>query len=79
MRRRGCVLIPPSRRPNPDDRRGLLVVLTEAGRALVDEVVTAHVANETRLLSALSAGERKALDGVLRTMLRSFESPERTP
>ena len=66
------------RRANPDDRRGLLVVLTEAGRSLVDEVVTAHVANETKLLSTLTAAERKALEAVLRTLLRSFESAERT-
>ena len=61
------------RRASPDDRRSLLVVLTPAGRALVDEAVTAHVANETRLLSVLDARERKALDQILRTLLRSFD------
>jgi len=61
------------RRASPDDRRSLLVVLTPAGRALVDEAVTAHVANETRLLSVLDAKERKALDRILRTLLRSFD------
>ena len=61
------------RRASPDDRRSLLVVLTPAGRALVDEAVTAHVANETRLLSVLDAKERKALERILRTLLRSFD------
>jgi DNA-binding MarR family transcriptional regulator len=61
------------RRASPEDRRSLLVVLTPAGRRLVDEAVTAHVANETKLLAALSPSERKALDQALRTLLRSFE------
>ena len=61
------------RKATPDDRRSLLVVLTPAGLRLVDEAVTAHVANETRMLSALSPAERKALDQVLRTLLASFE------
>lgn len=63
------------RKPSPDDRRSLLVVLTAAGKRLVDEAVTAHVANETRLLAALSAAERKTLDQLLRTLLRSYEAP----
>jgi DNA-binding MarR family transcriptional regulator len=63
------------RKASPDDRRSLLVVLTPSGRRVVDQAVTAHVANETRLLSALSAAERKALDRVLRQLLRSFQTP----
>lgn len=61
------------RKPSPDDRRSLLVILTPAGRRLVDEAVTAHVANETRILSGLSAAERRTLDQLLRTLLRRFE------
>jgi DNA-binding MarR family transcriptional regulator len=67
------------RRASPDDRRSLLVVLTAAGRKVIDEAVTAHVANETRLLSGISASERKALDRVLRVLLRSFEVSEGEP
>ena len=61
------------RRASPDDRRSLLVVLTAVGRKVIDEAVTAHVANETRLLAGLSAAERKTLDTVLRALLRSLE------
>ncbi|MDB5063895.1 MAG: MarR family transcriptional regulator [Chloroflexi bacterium] len=59
------------RLPDPDDRRGTLVALTEKGRQAVDEAVRAHVANEEQLLSALSADERRQLADLLRTLLVS--------
>jgi DNA-binding MarR family transcriptional regulator len=58
------------RRADPDDRRSLLVVLTRQGRELVDAAVTDHVANEARLLGALSPRQRSTLDGLLRALLR---------
>ena len=61
------------REPDPDDRRRLLIVLTDAGRALVDEVVPEHVANEERLLAGLSPRQRSALDDALRALLRTLE------
>ena len=63
------------RKASPDDRRSLLVVLTAAGKRVVDQAVTAHVANETQLIAALSAAERRTLDQLLRTLLRSLEAP----
>ncbi len=63
------------REPAPDDRRSLRVVLTDDGRAKVDEAVTAHVANEARLLAALTKEQRAALDDALRTLLTQFEQP----
>ena len=63
------------RKSSPEDRRSLLVVLTPAGKRVVDEAVTAHVANETKLLAGLTATERKTLDQLLRTLLGSFEEP----
>jgi DNA-binding MarR family transcriptional regulator len=62
------------RKASPHDRRSLLVVLTPAGKRVVDEAVTAHVANETKILSGLNAAERKTLDQILRKLLGSFES-----
>jgi DNA-binding MarR family transcriptional regulator len=59
------------RLPDPDDRRGTLVALTDQGRQVVDEAVVAHLANEERLLSALSSGERAQLTGLLRKLLVS--------
>lgn len=61
------------RRPDPDDRRSLLVVLTAKGRRLVDDVVGEHVANEAKLLSGLSAADRRALDRALAKLLASLE------
>jgi DNA-binding MarR family transcriptional regulator len=59
------------RRPDPNDRRGLLVELTTKGRVLVDEVVVVFLANEERLLSGLSAADRKRLADLLRRLLLS--------
>lgn len=57
-----------------DDGRSRIVRLTPAGLALIDEAFTAHIENEKRLVSTLSAGERAALEPLLRTWLGVFES-----
>jgi DNA-binding MarR family transcriptional regulator len=62
------------RRPDPDDRRSALVRLTQKGRAVVDRVLEAHVANEERLLRPLSPADRRALDTLLRRLLVSLDS-----
>jgi DNA-binding MarR family transcriptional regulator len=62
------------RLPDPDDRRGTLVALTAKGKALVDEAVGEHVANEARLLEALTRAERAELDRLLRKLLASLEA-----
>jgi DNA-binding MarR family transcriptional regulator len=59
------------RRPDPSDRRGTLVALTKEGRQTVDAAVVAHLANEERLLSALSSAERGTLACLLRKLLLS--------
>src|ERR1700738_2107216 len=53
---------------DPDDRRGTLVALTDKGRQVVNEAVVAHLANEERLVSALSARERRVLSDLLRKL-----------
>ena len=57
-----------ARTPDPDDRRGTLITLTEAGHELLDTAIDAHVANEHRLLAALTAAEQRELAGLLRTL-----------
>jgi DNA-binding MarR family transcriptional regulator len=59
------------RQPDPTDRRGRLVALTDRGRALVDAAVLDHLENEQRLLECLDAGEREQLAGLLRKLLLS--------
>lgn len=60
---------------DPDDRRALLVELTEEGRARVEDVARRHVANEARLLEPLTAAERDRLAELLRILLIAHEEP----
>ena len=58
--------------PDPGDRRGVRIRLTEAGLELIDKLVPLHVANEQRLLAALGEGERATLADLLRTLARGL-------
>jgi DNA-binding MarR family transcriptional regulator len=62
------------RLPNPQDRRSLLIALTDKGFALVEKAVTAHVANQHRLTAALSTAQQAELDHLLRAYLTGFEA-----
>ena len=53
------------RRPDPNDRRGKLIALTDEGKRVIDETIGRHVANEARLLSVLTAAEQEKLNGLL--------------
>lgn len=59
------------RLPDPSDRRGTLVALTREGLKTVDAAVVDHLANEVRLLGALSANERRTIARLLRKLLLS--------
>lgn len=61
-----------SRSRSDADARVVHVRLTEHGRAVIDEALPDHVANEHRLLAALGTDERDALAGTLRTLLVSL-------
>ncbi|NTF30704.1 MarR family winged helix-turn-helix transcriptional regulator [Rhizobium skierniewicense] len=58
---------------NPDDRRSVLIALTEKGFATVDAAVTAHVANQHRLLAAISEKDKAEFNRVLKTFLAGLE------
>lgn len=62
-----------TREPNPDDSRSLLVRLSEKGQQLIDHAVTAHLANEQRLLADLPATARQQLEAGLRALLATWE------
>lgn len=61
LEKRGLI----ARKTDPDDRRGLQIVLTDAGFALVDGLVASHVETEERMLAALSPAERAMLRELL--------------
>jgi len=60
------------RRPDPDDRRGVLVRLTAAGRRSVDAALADLLDRERELLSALPGPERERLAALLRPLLAQF-------
>ncbi|MGO8882331.1 MAG: MarR family transcriptional regulator [Streptosporangiaceae bacterium] len=62
-----------TREAAPGDRRAQLVRLTAEGLRLFDEIAPVHLANEDRLLSALSPAERAGLAALLQRLLASFE------
>ncbi|MBX4866079.1 MULTISPECIES: MarR family winged helix-turn-helix transcriptional regulator [Rhizobium] len=58
---------------NPQDRRSVLIALTEKGLATVEEAVGAHVANQQRLTRNLTAEDKAAFDRLLKKFLSDFE------
>jgi DNA-binding MarR family transcriptional regulator len=69
LERRGYV----KRRRDPDDRRGVLVELTDAGREVLDQAVSANTGGEKELLAGLTKQEQKALAGLLKKLLAGLE------
>jgi DNA-binding MarR family transcriptional regulator len=65
-----------ARSGNPQDRRSVLISLTEKGRAIIDAAVTDHVATQARLTGILSGEENEALNALLRKYLAGFEGKE---
>ncbi|WP_323446314.1 MarR family winged helix-turn-helix transcriptional regulator [Streptomyces yaizuensis] len=63
-----------TRNPDPHDRRGLRITLTERGLGLVDEAVTAGVRVQSAVLgSALTPAEADELNALLRKVLSAHE------
>ncbi|MEW1639237.1 MarR family transcriptional regulator [Streptomyces sp. NPDC093801] len=58
-----------TRSPDPHDRRGLQVTLTERGLALVDEAVTAGIEVNRAALADFAPEEVEVLGGLLRKLL----------
>ena len=72
LERRGLV----TRLPDPDDRRGVIVELTDHGLELVDAAVGANTASDEQLLSPLEPDEVRTLEALLRKILAGLEVPE---
>jgi DNA-binding MarR family transcriptional regulator len=67
------------RAPDPDDGRGTVIALTEAGRTAVEEALPAHLETEQAILSTLSPTERDQLATLLQRVRDASQVPERWP
>ena len=56
---------------DPNDRRGLRIVLSDEGFALADEMVVTHVATEERMLSVLTDAERIQIRSLLSKIVKA--------
>lgn len=64
------------REPDPRDRRGVLVTLSEQGRDAVDAALTDLLDRERALLGGLDGGQRATLAALLRGLLAPFDAAD---
>jgi len=64
------------RLPDPDDRRGVLVELTEAGHKAWEDSVATQAAKESLVAAALTKDEKRQLNALLRRLMLEFERRE---
>lgn len=60
------------RRVNPEDGRGSVVGLTQAGFALIDRIISEHVDNQHRLIAGLTPDQQAQIDEVLTVWLAAL-------
>jgi DNA-binding MarR family transcriptional regulator len=61
------------RHTDPDDGRGVLVAMTELGRARVDAAIAELLDDESELLAALSPADRDRLSALLKRLSADFD------
>jgi DNA-binding MarR family transcriptional regulator len=66
------------RRPDPDDRRGVKIELTEAGARAWVESTNAGAVKEAHIAGALTKREQVQLNGLLRKLMLEFDRVEGT-
>jgi DNA-binding MarR family transcriptional regulator len=64
------------REPDPRDKRGVLVTLTERGTARVDAALADLLRRERALLAGLDSDERRQLADTMRVLLAPFDAAE---
>lgn len=64
-----------SRRASESDGRGRVVALTPQGREVIDRAFSEHMANERRLLAALTEDEAAQLESLLVKWMAATEGP----
>src|SRR5438067_9977733 len=65
--------------PDPNDRRGVLVELTDKGEHTWEEALRSGAANEALIAAALTDDEKRQLNALLRRLTREFERREQAP
>jgi DNA-binding MarR family transcriptional regulator len=63
--------------PDPDDRRSVIVEITEAGREKWHDAASVQARKEAFFTSALSEPEKKKLNALLRKVMLAFEEADR--
>lgn len=61
------------RRTDPNDGRGILVVMTKSGRERVDAAISTLLAAESELLDRLSVPDQERLSALLRKLSLDFD------
>lgn len=64
------------RLPDPNDRRGVAVEVTDKGRRLYEKTVDVQAKKEQFVAAALSEAEKKQLNALLRRLMLEFERAE---
>ncbi len=60
--------------PDPADRRGILVEMTDKGEKVLDQAVLASAKEDASVVGVLSAKEKQQLNQLLRKVLETLES-----
>ena len=63
-----------ARSPDPSDRRGVIVALTDTGREAVDGALVDLLRRERELLARLPEAQRHDLAALLRGLLEPFDA-----
>lgn len=63
----------------PDDKRSMLVGLTPQGQHCIEQALAVHTETQNAVLAPLSAAERAALEGMLKTLLLPFPGEALSP
>jgi len=64
---------------DPEDRRSVVVEITDAGREAWDRAASVAGRREAFLASALTKAEQRQLNGLLRKLMLAFEAREPSP
>jgi DNA-binding MarR family transcriptional regulator len=68
-----------ARRPDPEDKRGVLVTLTPRGLAAADAALADLLQRERELLFGLDLAQQRELAGLLRVLLAPFDAANGAP